>query len=437
MKNVFIVSIMLISQIIGFSQTCEKVFVSEVVFSKDSTQTLIGSSTTWIENYALELYNPTTADIDLSLYSVRLIPQIGSPTIITLTDSIKAQATYVISKLGAVSDLISVAEMITSSLDYDNFVAIEVYEDTILLDRVGKVGLSVSDSINLAQAMADPANYLNSLNFDLSSLEKLVFRRNPIVGSGNADFDSTSKEWYVAPNGDYTDIHHHTNICKETDVIVEFTDEIYYSIEGIKVHPTITFYNYDDVSMHGQVTVAIQQVSNPPYVLPNPYYASVNEIVPTTITLELPIFVADILPIVDNQIEPTETMMYKLSVVPIISQGAAHYNAKVNPAKQYTTILIQDAIFTGVENSLNDIKASIYPNPTSSHIEVKYLLPQNAEVEINISNLMGQVIQKMPIERKIAGNQHAKISIGDMASGMYILQIKTDCGSFTTKFVKN
>ena len=438
MKRITVLFFVFVTCLSSFSQTCQEVFVSEVVFSKDSTQTLIGSTTSWIENYALELYNPTNADIDLLQYSIHLIPQTGNPTIITLTDSIRTEATYVISKLGADFDLTSLSEMVTNDLDYDNFVAIELYKDSILLDRVGQIGLTLPDSIDVVQAIADPASYLNSLNLDLSSLDKLVFRRNPIVGRGNTDFDSTAKEWYVAPNDDYTNVHHHTNICKETDVIVEFAEKVYYAFEGIKVYPTLKVYNYNNATMQGTITVAIQQMPNAPYTLTtNPYYASMNEIGPTTTVLGIPSITADILPIIDNQIEPTEVMMYKLYVVPIIIQGTAYFNAKVNPAKQYTTILIQDAIFSATDEEKKGIAASIFPNPITADTYLKYNLIENTNVEISISNLMGQILKIVSSEKKIAGNHEAKISMEDIASGMYILRIKTDNGIFATKLVKN
>lgn len=429
MKKSIILFFILISCSLSFSQTCQEIFVSEVVFSKDSTQTLLGSSTTWIENYALELYNPTTADIDLSQYSIQLIPQIGNPTIITLTDSIRAEATYVIAKLGADYDLTSISELITNSLDYDNFVAIELYKDNTLIDKIGQTGLTIPDNIDLAQAIADPANYLSSLNIDLTSIEQLIFRRSPMIGKGNPDFDSLSKEWYVVPNADYTDVHHHTNICKETDVIVEFTNEVYYATEGIKVYPTITFYNYNNTTMQGTITVSIQQVPNPPYTLSNPYYASVNEIGPTTTILGLPSFVADILPMIDNQIEPTEIMMYKLSVVPIIQQGTAYFNAKVNPAKQYTTIVIQDNLFSAIENTETTQNISIYPNPSNESIYIQNLTNEPIK-EITIYDIVGKELLNVPYINN-------KIDIRQLIAGQYILTIKQENKTMNKYFIKS
>ncbi len=390
------------------AQNCQKVFVSEVIFSKDSTNTLIGS-TFWIENYALELYNPTTSDIDLSQYSIHLMSQLGNPTIINLSDTIKAESTYVIAKSGAVQALTSVSEITTNLLDYDNYVSIEIWGNGVLLDKVGEMGLIMPDSIDLVQAMANPANYLNNLDIDLGSIEHLVLRRNPMIGQGNLTFDSLSKEWYVLPNGDYSDIDKHTNICKQTDVIVEFAQELYYANEGSVVYPQLIFHNFDSLTSL-PVTVSVGQMWTPPYVISFPNYANANEISPTLCVTETPFGVLPIFPEYDNTVEPDEVMMYQIVSV---------WNAKVNPAKKHTTIIIQgnsskNNSIMGIENTQKN-EVTIYPNPSK---DVIYLVSIN-NILINkvvIYNAIGQKIINIETPYK-------EIDISNLSIGYYILEV--------------
>ena len=400
------------------AQTCQEVFVSEVVFSKDSTQTLLGSSTTWIENYALELYNPTTADIDLSLYSIHLIPQTGNPTILTLTDSIEAEATYVISKLGADYDLTSVAELITNSLDYDNFVAIELYKNNTLVDRVGQTGLTIPDNIDLAQAIADPANYLSSLNIDLSSIEQLIFRRNPMIGEGNPDFDSLSKEWYVVPNADYSDVHHHTNICKETDIIVEFEQENYITTEGTAIFPNVKVYNYDP-QIAPTLNILIEKKVVMPYTaVINPFYVdNYDHITPNYAILQFPFTSYDVNSASDNLFEPDEIVMYEIKSV---STG------KINPAKKYTSILFHNQSILGIETDVLEKIFQIYPNPTNSQISIK------AKDNQKITNVL---IYNNIGEKVFESNSHTNsIDMSFLPNGQYCITIFTE-GEVETQII--
>ena len=68
------------------------------------------------------------------------------------------------------------------------------------------------------------------------------------------------------------------------------------------------------------------------------------------------------------------------------------------------------------ENKVLNQKISIYPNPAKDQIQLKGYISQNAQVIIY--NFLGQVEH----EESVSSNQ--TIFVGDLKSGIYILQVK-------------
>jgi alkaline phosphatase D len=80
---------------------------------------------------------------------------------------------------------------------------------------------------------------------------------------------------------------------------------------------------------------------------------------------------------------------------------------------------------------------SVYPNPTASTIHVNYGLNKSALVSINITNLEGKVIKTLtPSQKQAAGIYNLKdYFVGDLNTGVYFLNIKTDESNVARKIV--
>ncbi|WNJ19692.1 T9SS type A sorting domain-containing protein [Pontibacter sp. G13] len=67
-----------------------------------------------------------------------------------------------------------------------------------------------------------------------------------------------------------------------------------------------------------------------------------------------------------------------------------------------------------------------FPNPTTDRVFVDYALTQSANVDIIISNLMGQQLMHQSLGLQAQGGQHTELDLSQLARGMYILQVWTD-----------
>ena len=81
----------------------------------------------------------------------------------------------------------------------------------------------------------------------------------------------------------------------------------------------------------------------------------------------------------------------------------------------------------GIEEQMSNINLSIYPNPVINKLTI-----ENKELEINsisILNTSGKVV-------KTITENNNMIDVSNLTNGMYLLQISTDNGLVSTKFIK-
>ena len=81
--------------------------------------------------------------------------------------------------------------------------------------------------------------------------------------------------------------------------------------------------------------------------------------------------------------------------------------------------------FTSVENQIK-----IYPNPTNQLLTVE-ISSQTKVSQIDIINIHG-----MLLSRKIVGNEQNSIDVSGLPGGIYIIQVRTESGVFSQKFIK-
>ncbi|MFD2823933.1 T9SS type A sorting domain-containing protein [Lacinutrix iliipiscaria] len=89
---------------------------------------------------------------------------------------------------------------------------------------------------------------------------------------------------------------------------------------------------------------------------------------------------------------------------------------------------------TALSVSFNSIEnISLYPNPTTDIINVKFKSPTTYSSDALLYDMQGKLIHKVIIE---AGNSTAKIPIKYEADGMYMLHINTKTSTQTYKIIK-
>jgi hypothetical protein len=84
---------------------------------------------------------------------------------------------------------------------------------------------------------------------------------------------------------------------------------------------------------------------------------------------------------------------------------------------------------TGIKNISNEIGLKYYPNPASGQLNVSFVSPSPATV--NITDLSGNVVESLAGSQ---GKNSLDINVNGLSEGMYILHVVTSAGSSNEKF---
>jgi hypothetical protein len=167
--------------------TCGDLFISEYIEGSAS-------------NKAIEIYNPTAADIDLSIYSIGVYSN-GSTSpsqSATLTGILAANSTYVVTHPSAVAGILNNADQ-TFGFNFNGDDAIGLLKGGQLIDIVGKIG-------------EDPGTEWSSGG--VSTLDKTLVRKNTVSKGSNLNGTFVANtEWDVYPIDDASHLGSHTSLC--------------------------------------------------------------------------------------------------------------------------------------------------------------------------------------------------------------------------------
>ena len=77
---------------------------------------------------------------------------------------------------------------------------------------------------------------------------------------------------------------------------------------------------------------------------------------------------------------------------------------------------------------------SIYPNPSSGSNTLRYELPTDGNVKVELLSIDGQVIRILDEGRKPAGEQTLQISLSDLSAGIYFYRVSGDVETMQGRF---
>jgi len=76
-----------------------------------------------------------------------------------------------------------------------------------------------------------------------------------------------------------------------------------------------------------------------------------------------------------------------------------------------------------------------YPNPFNSSTIIKYQLPENTNVNLDVYNISGQKIKTLVDKVQNPGLYHVNFNANDLSSGIYFYQLKTEDNIKTNKMM--
>jgi hypothetical protein len=96
-----------------------------------------------------------------------------------------------------------------------------------------------------------------------------------------------------------------------------------------------------------------------------------------------------------------------------------------HPASPYDIMYVCLNNPVGINESSNDISAAVYPNPSSSVLNVDYTITKSQSVSIELVDVLGKVAYSTT-QMATSGVNNLRINVKDLASGVYSVNIQAD-----------
>jgi PKD repeat protein len=118
------------------------------------------------------------------------------------------------------------------------------------------------------------------------------------------------------------------------------------------------------------------------------------------------------------------------------SNGTYHVKLKAtNPCDSSVFTNTIDVYTVGIEKINADISASIFPNPVSGELSIKFNSSVDTDIEIIICDILGQELWKEELNVS-AGSYVKKIDMQKFTAGVYFIKVSSSGGQFVKKIVK-
>jgi hypothetical protein len=98
-----------------------------------------------------------------------------------------------------------------------------------------------------------------------------------------------------------------------------------------------------------------------------------------------------------------------------------------------TTFLVDDVAFAGTVNSVTQLSTTPgsfaleqnFPNPFNPSTTIRFSIPHESFVVLEVFTLLGQPVAQLLQERKPAGDYSVTFDASGLPSGMYVYQLRT------------
>lgn len=332
-------------------------------------------------NKAIELFNPTGSDIDLSKY--RLVrANNGSPTIQytqLLAGTLLSGDVYVLANPSAVTEILSVADVDTGEITFfngDDYIGLEkdIAGNWTVIDVIGILGNDPGTNWPVAGGLG-------------ATSEFTLVRKNTVF-YGNTDWnssagtDASNSEWIVYPQNTFTYLGAHSVIPVELTSFVA-------SVGAKSV--TLSWSTATETNNKG---FEVERKSA------NTEWAKVGFVNGFGTTTEKKEYT-----FTDKNL-PVGKYSYRLKQVDF--DGTFEYSKVVEVE------VLAPKVFELAQN---------YPNPFNPTTKINYSVPFDSKVTISVYSITGELVMELVNDFVAAGSYSVDFNGSNLASGMYIYRM--------------
>ncbi len=379
----------------------------------------------------MEIFNPTTDEIDLKDYFIGIYHNgSSSPTIVELTGTVAAKDVYVVAYSDCSSRMLAVADQLSDAYFPNGNDAIALLDvDANVLDVIGEIGV---DPGSAGWAVANDAGY----PFLDGSTNDHTLARIPYALNAETDWSVAEHEWVALPLDTLHFLGSHGCPCRNSQI---------YTMEITNLTFTNLNSSYDEDFCGFNESCIIFEVKVSPYPISSGDWVYVQIVpdfcsAPAIISTDYKIFDFNfsqndlwqwninsldgtqrgyIQILNDSDVEPDEGLCIELQSTDATCGGTCTLS---------TVILDDDGV--SIESLMAKTGLEIFPNPASNTLTLRNVKGVN---NITIVNNLGQAFHP---EKSSSTDVEQILNIDGLTDGLYNLRFSYKSAYYSYKFVK-
>jgi alkaline phosphatase D len=98
---------------------------------------------------------------------------------------------------------------------------------------------------------------------------------------------------------------------------------------------------------------------------------------------------------------------------------------------------VQPPFISGINNVEDNVAfIGCYPNPTAGDLNIQYYLQQPGDGKLSVTSLDGKIVKSISLSHSTKGLYNAAVSLHDVASGNYIINVQAGKSSSSRRIIK-
>jgi hypothetical protein len=116
-----------------------------------------------------------------------------------------------------------------------------------------------------------------------------------------------------------------------------------------------------------------------------------------------------------------------------VNSAVNWFTAGYDPLIKMNFEQVLDAKVNEISNE--NVVFNVHPNPSKENATLSYNLKENARVKIEITDLTGKVLESIPVQNKLKGNNSTKIETTNYENGVYFVKLTINNSTSSKKLL--
>lgn len=117
------------------------------------------------------------------------------------------------------------------------------------------------------------------------------------------------------------------------------------------------------------------------------------------------------------------------------SAVAGNHNSSSSGDERYASSTILSDVTAIAENSISNVLVSVFPNPATDNVNVKFTLKETSFITVDLMDINGNKVANLISENGMQGDINKTFNVSSYSKGVYFLKIQDEKSSSLKKLI--